>query len=129
MLYIGYTFYLPTVCKLLGIACNDLRTDSDLKTEWKYVALIEEKLKGSGLFLESLDKGVYVLGVGLKEFDYFSGGLNPTKAAILLDNFTLQVTYGVVEAGIDLSKPVEIAHMEAESTWETNPEPRVFTWG
>lgn len=125
MLYIGYTFYLPTVCKLLGITCQDM---ADLKAEWKYTALIEEKLKGSGLFLESLDKGVYVLGIGLKDFDYFSGGLTATKGAALLENFNLQVCYGIKEAGIDLSKPVEIAHMEAESTWETNPEPRVFVW-
>ncbi len=127
MLYIGYTFYLPTICELLGIAHPDLQKEPDLKTEWKYKELIEQKC--SGLYLEYLDKGVYVLGVSLRDFDFCWGeSLNAEKAMNMIMSFNYKVKFGIERAGIDLSKPVEIAHMEAESTWETNPEPRIFVW-
>jgi hypothetical protein len=117
MLYVGYPITYETMQRLFHL---------DDSTHWKDVPQIIAK---SGLEFHSIDKGLCILGLSVKEVISYSAATycSADDSIVAIMNTKKKVTELVEKAGLDISE-LEIAFMEEESFLAKNPQPYVITF-
>lgn len=117
MLYVGYPIYFETACTILNSPCDE--SDKSMN----------ERLKKYGLVLESIDKGVFILGAQVEEIhisDTAYQSVDDGLMQILVAK--KKVIDGLKALEADLSR-FEIAPMEEETIWVENPAPYLISVG
>ena len=116
MLYVGYPITYETMQRLFHL---------DDSTHWKDVPQIIAK---SGLEFYSIDKGLCILGLNVKQVHYSAVTYcSADDSIVAIMETKKKVTELIEKAGLDLSE-LEVSFMEEESFVAKNPQPYVITF-
>ena len=113
MLYVGYPITLETARALFK------QPDT---------VDMQQHVKAQGLNLYNIDKGLLVLGYGLKELsNYGTKYVSVDETLILILQYKQRLTDTLTAAKVDLSN-FDIEVMESEPIRVSNPQPYVMTF-
>lgn len=125
--YIGFTLCAREIFRLFG---EHLILESSFSEYREIDNLEKRKLIGIvDIRIHSTDKGQYVLGYELEEFDnvFDNTMLDVDDAIIMLLNKKRKLMNELSQIGVDMTN-VEIEYMEGGSEMVENPQPKVFSW-
>lgn len=128
--YIGFTLCAREIFRLFDV---NLRSDfNELNSSlYREVDNLERRrLIGiTDVRIYPTDKGQYVLGYKLKEFNnvWDNTMLDVDDTIIMLLNRKKKLMSELSRIGVNMTN-IEIEYMEGDPEFVENPQPRVFTW-